>query len=343
MLVCLRVLERVLPVVYERAAIVVSSSTVAQRNVESSGQELTDQQLHQDFAWHVLWRPRLATIKYRADKDSGPTSCACFLLRLALDLLFIPGFTITSDEPSPPDSAHEDGSPAQYKIWTSGIGCTYTAPSSPTEDRNKAHVLRFLLVLLSGPIYQSPQSLFDSAPTKPPIFPHEILLASSTLSDGGASLLPRELTLTLLCSLLNTSLSSSGQTNRWGAKIPYNHFLITSGHDRQALVRTSFLVLILILDLWAPRDQDGDNDGDQSQTRQGKERDVDPFKFFICKLASHGCTRQARSQRADPVSTLQLCHSTVRKTLSSSRQASCRSYPTMRPFGRVSCPALNDQ
>lgn len=60
--------------------------------------------------------------------------------------------------------------------------------------------------------------------------------------------LERRLVLSLLCSWLNTSLSTN--SSNWGEQLPYNHLLSKSGEDRRTLVKMSLMTLLVALDHW---------------------------------------------------------------------------------------------
>lgn len=94
-------------------------------------------------------------------------------------------------------------------------------------------MLLFLCILVSSTIYTPPHAL-----------PYATNRGLQYLTHS----LERRLVLSLLCSWLNTSLST--HTSNWGEQLPYNHLLLKSGEDRRTLVKMSFMTLLVALDHW---------------------------------------------------------------------------------------------
>lgn len=293
---CLRVIARVLPILYE-----VLPTAAPDADASSSQDEGS-------FAWALLYAPRArrssrngssadglveggvpaSDSQFVIDSDdedgdthgapaSAPSSARptapCVseqLFLLTVDLMFLTAFTL----PPPPASA-EPAEKIAYTIWLPGVGSsTALPPSSARIDSNRIEVLRFLQVLLSRTIY-----------LPPPLLPstHLAPLAALTSLDPGSGkpALDRRLLLSVLCSLLNTALTptSPALIN----SVPYAHLLkggmgaslvgIGAEELSGSLRKSCAHVLLAGLDYWA--DEDGQGEG-------GREGNA--FRYFISKL-----------------------------------------------------------
>ena len=124
----------------------------------------------------------------------------------------------------------------------------------------------FLLILLSTTIYTPPHAL----PTTPNL-PLQHLTHS----------LERRLILSLLCSFLNTSLTTSRASTGLGGmtgSLPYNHLISKGADERRTLVRGCMMVLLVALDYHAPKGVGSEAMG---------EKDENSFRYFISKLVSY--------------------------------------------------------
>ncbi|CCA69579.1 hypothetical protein PIIN_03518 [Serendipita indica DSM 11827] len=171
------------------------------------------------------------------------------LINTLIDLLFCCGFTL-------PEKTRMDHHKFQYVIWEKGVGSSLTPSATSREqsylDSNRTEVLRLLLILLSKQIYLSPSAIA-----------HTPALYTKYLVQK----VPRKTVLTLLCSLLNTVVNSSTTrpqgtaTSAFSAgiagvgkgltkglnQLPYTQALI--GEDtKEALVSIASQVLIVTLD-----------------------------------------------------------------------------------------------
>jgi hypothetical protein len=118
------------------------------------------------------------------------------------------------------------------------------------------------MILLSTTIYNPPQAL----PTTTNI-PLEHLTHS----------LERRLVLSLLCSLLNTSLTPSKVNSGVTGQLPYNHLISKGADERRTLVRASMMTLLVALDYRRV-------DGGEVGMGEGKEENA--FRYFVSKLVS---------------------------------------------------------
>ncbi|KAG6849590.1 hypothetical protein H0H93_007175 [Arthromyces matolae] len=276
---CLRILQRVLPVVFETSS-------------ESN-----------DFELEVLWKKE----EIDADDDNngnqedaaGPQfviededesegerddnshmkntqspqkpkqklpSLAEKLFRTIMDLLFCCGFTL-------PTSIQVDHHKINYVIWERGVGSATDLGPGNTYDSNRTEVLRLLLVLLSRQIYMPAGSLF----THPSLY--SLYLVQK---------IPRRDVLTLLCSLLNTTMNSStshdtsisGMAGSVAGKIPYNHLVFKGGDPKSTLVSTCFQVLCVLLDFQSGTARDTmTSPGEVVPTTR-----TNAFRYFLMKL-----------------------------------------------------------
>ncbi|CAD6567302.1 MAG: hypothetical protein TREMPRED_003499, partial [Tremellales sp. Tagirdzhanova-0007] len=185
----------------------------------------------------------------------------CLIDRLfscTIDLLFCAGFTVPASVPG------QDGTEEKinYVIWEKGVGSTVSVGSSTELDRNKTEHLNppgFLIILVSSTIYTPPNVLHST--TNPPL---EHLTHS----------LERRLVLSLLCSLLNTSLTPSKYAAGIGGQIPYTHLISKAADERRTLVRASFMMLLVALDYRRERDI----------SQMGEGKDENAFRYFVSKL-----------------------------------------------------------
>ena len=117
------------------------------------------------------------------------------------------------------------------------------------------------MILLSTTIY-----------TPPPALPTTTNLPLEHLTHS----LERRLVLSLLCSLLNTSLTPSKVNSGVTGQIPYNHLISKGAEERRILVRASMMTLLVALDY---RKIDG---GQDQMMGEGKEENA--FRYFVSKL-----------------------------------------------------------
>lgn len=128
----------------------------------------------------------------------------------------------------------------------------------------------FLIILLSTTIYTPPNLLHSTTN-----LPLEHLTHS----------LERRLVLSLLCSFLNTSLTSTKASAGIGGQIPYTHLISKAADERRTLVRASFTMLLVALD---HRRED--------VTQMGDGKDENAFRYFVSKLVS---TANCHAYQAD--------------------------------------------
>ncbi|KAI0050002.1 hypothetical protein FA95DRAFT_1537035 [Auriscalpium vulgare] len=270
---CLRVLQRVLPVVFEIDA---ESSLLEQELLWKK--EVVDGQ----NASETLEQTPQFVIEDDEDDGAGPEaagtapkprpkevktgpSLAERLFSCLVDLLFCCGFTL-------PSKLQVDHYKINYIIWEKGVGSTADPGPDQAYDGNRTEVLRLLLVLLSRQIYAPPSSLFTS-PSR-----YTLHFVQNTA---------RRDVLTVLCSLLNTAMNSSKPTtNVIGGvtgRLPYNHLMFKGEDPKTTLVSTSFQVLCALLDFQSGSSRDVATGTGENPPRTPAIR-TNAFRYFVAKL-----------------------------------------------------------
>ncbi|KAL4067524.1 high-temperature-induced dauer-formation protein-domain-containing protein [Scleroderma citrinum] len=269
---CVRVLQRVLPVVFEVEG---ESNTfeleVFWKKVEAEkGDDLRtegpqfvieDEEDQSELGEASSSQPAGSKPKARKALPSlGEKLFSCIS-----DLLFCCGFTL-------PAKIQVDHYKINYVIWEKGVGSTTDPGPNAQYDSNKVEVLRLLLVLLSRQIYVSPASLFS----KPSFY--TLHMARKT---------PRRDVLTLLCSLLNTAMNSSTTSPltiaSMAGKVPYNHLVFKGEDPRTALVGMCLQVLCVVLDFQSGPARDVVSGQGENATSVPTVQ-TNAFRYFLAKL-----------------------------------------------------------
>ncbi|KAI8871618.1 hypothetical protein GQ42DRAFT_120589 [Ramicandelaber brevisporus] len=196
---CTRLLTRIMPVAFEK-------------------QHQTDSQTD---SVNVLWKVRESensNIKYQLGER---------VVAVTLSLMFLPGFTIPSSSLLSSSSSSSSSSAAASEmsssgngptlaIWEHGFGSPQQSGTSAQVTKqilsNRLEVLQLLLVVLSEPLYTSPNGSHSSLPSSPssPSSQSQPSSSSIIMPNRIAHLIAhhtdRHLVLAILCSLLNTSL-----------------------------------------------------------------------------------------------------------------------------------------
>ncbi|KAG5652956.1 hypothetical protein H0H81_002964 [Sphagnurus paluster] len=273
---CIRILQRVLPVVFE----VDGESNAFELEVLWKKQEVevddgsninadnmgTPQFVIEDDDDSEGEREDSAPVEQKKPNEQQKQKLPSLGERLfsaIMDLLFCCGFTL-------PTLIQVDHHKINYVIWEKGVGSTTDTGPNYAYDSNKTEVLRLLLILLSRQIYVSPGSLF----TKPSLY--SIYMVQKV---------PRRDVLTLLCSLLNTAMNSStshgasigGMAGSVAGKLPYNYLVFKGEDARSTLVTTSFQVLSILLDFQSGTARDSITGIGESQTSHRPQ----DFEFIL--------------------------------------------------------------
>ncbi|KAG2364450.1 high-temperature-induced dauer-formation protein-domain-containing protein [Suillus spraguei] len=162
------------------------------------------------------------------------------------DLMFCCGFSL-------PTKIQVDHYKINYVIWEKGVGSTTDSGPNHAYDYNKTEVLRLLLVLLSRQIYIPPAALF----THPSFYTLHVVRKT-----------PRRDVLTLLC--------PSG-------KVPYNHLVFKGEDSRTALVGMCLQVLCVLLDFQSGPARDIVSDSGDA-TSSSPTAQTNAFRYFLAKL-----------------------------------------------------------
>ncbi|KAG8965749.1 hypothetical protein FRC03_000199 [Tulasnella sp. 419] len=289
---CLRVLGRILPVVFETETsfeydLLWKREKIKRETVVSSGEDAAPQFViaedeDEETSPIGTTNPSAAS----EPREELAPALADRLLSTTIDLMFCCGFTL-------PKSLQVDHHKINYTTWEKGIGSTQDVTSSTNLDQNKTEVLRFLQILLSKTIYFSPTQVFQL--TNP--YASRLVHKHQT---------PRRQVLSILCSLLNTTMNSAhrgpsaaglgamgSMVNGVGTMVkdlPYNH-LVFKDESHATMVSYAIGVLLALLDY-----QSGDAKDVPIQSASDTpvaENEIQPsaptassnsFRYFLAKL-----------------------------------------------------------
>jgi hypothetical protein len=150
------------------------------------------------------------------------------LVDTLVDLLFYSEFTL----PKSPSGK----SKVSYAIWQTGVGCHTPVTSTKEYESNRQEILRLILVLCGKGMYMPGNIL--------PVKGVRATTYLTTCSD-------KQIVLSLLCSLLNTTL----KYNPAAWRVPYDHVVF---RDNKQLLVTYCVQLLLVLVLYPiPETQHG--------------------------------------------------------------------------------------
>ncbi|KAF2851919.1 hypothetical protein T440DRAFT_393236 [Plenodomus tracheiphilus IPT5] len=212
---CIRVLTRVLPFVYEAEHLETWEDQffwAARRKRSRRGQLVRSEVIFDEAD-----PEQMPTEKEPEFEQAKPL--AEEIIDTLIDLLFFADFTL------PPVPAGK--SKVTYAIWQSGVGCNTPVASTKEYESNRTEILRLLLTLASKSMYMSAGIL--------PVKGVKAITYLATCPD-------KQVVLSVLCSLLNTTLKYNPAT--W--RVPYDHVVFKD--QRQVLVTYCVqLLLVLIL------------------------------------------------------------------------------------------------
>ncbi|KAI9463392.1 high-temperature-induced dauer-formation protein-domain-containing protein [Russula earlei] len=282
---CLRVLQRVFPVVFEldgEPGVFFEREVLWKREVVDGGQDsrerteqtpqfvIEDDEDDNDGASGASASASAPSPSPQLTPKHTTTlpSVAERLFSCLVDLLFCCGFTL-------PAKLQVDHYKINYVIWEKGVGSTADLGPSQAYDSNKAEVLRLLLVLLSRQIYTPPSSLF----TSPSLYTLHFVQQSR-----------RRDVLTVLCSLLNTAMNSSQSSSTTviggvAGRLPYNHLVFKGEDPRANLVSVCFQVLCAVLDFQSGSARDLPTNDPQVYAPAAK---TNAFRYFLAKVHRTG-------------------------------------------------------
>jgi High-temperature-induced dauer-formation protein len=174
------------------------------------------------------------------------------LLDVLVDLLFYSDFTLPT---APPGK-----SKISYAIWQTGVGCHTPINSSKAFESNRTEILRLLLVMSGKALYMPASTL--------PVKGVPALTYLATCSD-------KQIVLSLLCSLLNTSLKYNPAT--W--RVPYDHVVF---RDEKQLLAMYCLQCLLVLILYPiPEATRGVTPKNYFRHFLGRLHRVQDFQFLV--------------------------------------------------------------
>ncbi|KAJ6547333.1 high-temperature-induced dauer-formation protein-domain-containing protein [Mycena capillaripes] len=267
---CLRILQRVLPVVFEvegegsafELEVLWKKEQVVENTVEVAS-ETPQFVIEDEDDSDGETKDAAAAVKPKETKQLP--SLGERLFSGIIDLLFCCGFTL-------PTKIQVDHYKINYVIWEKGIGSTSDPGSNHAYDSNKTEVLRLLLVLLSRQIYISPAALFS----KPSLYSLHVVQKTA-----------RRDVLTVLCSLLNTAMNSPlaipMSIGGMAGKLPYNHLVFKGEDPRSNLVGICLQVLCVLLDFQSGPARDKLVTNDEANPSAPTAR-TNAFRYFLMKL-----------------------------------------------------------
>jgi hypothetical protein len=237
---CIRILTRVLPFVYES-------------------------EILESWERRIFWFPRPNPAQAESDvlfagagdeqteNESGTIRpLGEELVDVLVDLLFFSDFTLPA---APPGK-----SKISYAIWQTGVGCHTPVSSSKVFENNRTEILRLLLVM-SGKALYMPANLL-------PVKGVPALTYLATCSD-------KQIVLSLLCSLLNTTLKYNPAS--W--RVPYDHVVFK---DEKQLLAMYCLQLLLVLVLYPiPESTPGVTPRNYFRHFLGRLHRVQDFQFLV--------------------------------------------------------------
>lgn len=174
------------------------------------------------------------------------------LIDTLVDMLFYSEFTLQKSLPGK--------SKVSYAIWQSGVGCLTPVPSTREYENNRTEILRLLLVLSSKAMYMPP-SLLPAKGVKAVTY-------LATCPD-------KQIVLSLLCSLLNTTLKYNPAT--W--RVPYEHIVLKD--NKQLLVNYCLQFLLVLVLYPVPETQHGVIPRNSFRYYLGRLHRPQDFQFMV--------------------------------------------------------------
>ncbi|KAH7209385.1 high-temperature-induced dauer-formation protein-domain-containing protein [Fusarium oxysporum] len=210
---CIRVLTRILPYLYEKESLSDWEQQFfwAQRRKRTRHGAIANEILF-DEAQEV--ERKTQTAEFEEVKPLAEE-----LVDTLVDLLFFSDLTL----PRQPNGRPK----VSYAIWQSGVGCNTAVATTKEYESNRSEILRLLLTL-------SGQSLYMTA---------------GVLPQNGVRTLThlcacpdKQVVLSVLCSLLNTTLKYNPAT--W--RVPYNTLVFKDGKQMLVTYSLQFLLVLLL-------------------------------------------------------------------------------------------------
>ncbi|TKA79901.1 hypothetical protein B0A49_01103 [Cryomyces minteri] len=189
---CIRILTRLLPFIYESDRLEAWSEKFfwAARRKRSR----KDQIARTEVLFDGTNTDEDVTTEAPEFEEAKPL--AEELIDTLTDLLFFSEFTVPK--------AQSGKDKVSYAIWQSGVGCNTALGTSKELENNRTEILRLLLTMAGESMYMSPNVL--------PVKGVKAITYMATCTD-------KQVVLSLLCSLLNTTLKY--HPTSW--RVPYDH------------------------------------------------------------------------------------------------------------------------
>ncbi|KAF7542517.1 hypothetical protein G7Z17_g11501 [Cylindrodendrum hubeiense] len=210
---CIRVLNRILPFLYEK-------DSLASWEEKFFWSQRRKRTRHAAIANEVLFdEAQDEEIKTQGAEFEDVKPLAEELIDTLVDLLFFSELTL-------PRQA-SGKSKVTFAIWQSGVGCNTTVATTKEYESNRSEILRLLLTLTG-------QSMYMTAG----VLPSRGVRALTHL----CSCAEKQVVLSVLCSLLNTTLKYNPAT--W--RVPYNTLVFKDGKEMLVTYSLQFLLVLLL-------------------------------------------------------------------------------------------------
>ncbi|KAG5974043.1 hypothetical protein E4U56_005028 [Claviceps arundinis] len=212
---CIRVLTRLLPYLYEKESL----AAWEQRFFWGARRKRTRRAV---IANEVLFDEAEADRQERKaniNEYEEAKPLAEELIDTLIDLLFFSNLTITS-QPQGHDKV-------TFAIWQSGVGCNTAVATTKEFESNRAEILRLLMALAGQSMYSTPGVLTQTGV--------RTLTYLCACPD-------KQIVLSVLCSLLNTTLKYNPAT--W--RVPYNSLVFRDSKELLVTHSLQFLLALLV-------------------------------------------------------------------------------------------------
>ncbi|KAJ0334678.1 hypothetical protein COL5a_000741 [Colletotrichum fioriniae] len=173
------------------------------------------------------------------------------LIDTLVDLLFFSDLTLPRQPSGRPK--------VSYAIWQSGVGCNTSVATTKEFESNRSEILRLLLTMTSQSMYMSSNVL--------PQRGIRALTHICTCPD-------KQVVLSVLCSLLNTTLKYNPAT--W--RVPYNTLVFK---DEKQILVTYTLQLLLVFLLYPIPEQNGTTPKNYYRHFLGRLHRPQDFQFIV--------------------------------------------------------------
>ncbi|KAL2873950.1 hypothetical protein SGCOL_010921 [Colletotrichum sp. CLE4] len=173
------------------------------------------------------------------------------LIDTLIDLLFFSDLTLPRQPSGRPK--------VSYAIWQSGVGCNTSVATTKEFESNRSEILRLLLTMTSQSMYMSSNMLPQQG--------IRALTHICTCPD-------KQVVLSVLCSLLNTTLKYNPAT--W--RVPYNTLVFK---DEKQILVTYTLQLLLVFLLYPIPEQNGTTPKNYYRHFLGRLHRPQDFQFIV--------------------------------------------------------------